>query len=408
MRDGDVIVAGAGMAGLLTALALARRGAHVVLVEPSRVGTGQSGQSHGYLHRGYAYGPDEPRLPALLGSARKHWQGLLARIPPVTAGSTIAFSDPDAVRRAERYWRDSGLAVRPRTTPEWLTEAPVACFDSAEPTYNVGVVLRGLWAQACSAGIEVRPGAVERIEASGDGVRARITEPDGGTAVVRARSAVLAAGAGTPGLLARSGLPAAVQLRKAFMLVLRGRLPAVSAVFPEREEHGLFLASRVGDDGLATWLVSDFQSFDSGGCDPGQLAGWWARRVLLTLRRVVNATVLARVDAVSGYPATKSGLLPSSGTVAHEFGIELLDGRVVVAGPSKLTLAPLAARHAASTVATRLGLRSDDGGWDPITPVPPDRSPARETWETSMAALDHPDLLGRLPDIGTLSELYHR
>jgi len=192
------------------------------------------------------------------------------------------------------------------------------------------------------------------------------------------------------------------------MLVLRGRLPAVSVLFPEREEHGLFLASRVGDDGRATWLVSDFQSFDSGGCDPGQLAGWWARRVLLTLRRVIDAATLARIEAVSGYPATKSGLLPSSGTVAHEFGIELLDGRVVIASPSKLTLAPLAARHAVRTIAARLGLRSDNGGWDPVTPVPPDHSPARETWETPMAALERPGLLGELPDIGTLSELYHR
>lgn len=408
MRDSDVIVAGAGMAGLLTALALARRGVEVVLVEPSRVGAGQSGQSHGYLHQGYAYGPDEPRLPALLGGAREYWQGLLARIPPVTAGSTIAFSDRDAVRRAEQYWRDSGLEVRRRSTPGWLTGAAVACYRSAEPTYNIGDILRGLGAQTVSSGIETRPGTVERVEECGDGVSATITEPDGGTAIVRARTAVLAAGAGTPGLLARSGLPAVVQLRKAFMLVLRGRLPAVSVLFPEREEHGLFLASRIGQDGRATWLVSDFQSFDSGGRDPGQLAGWWARRVLLTLGRVVDSATLARVEAVSGYPATKSGLLPSSGTVAHEFGIELLGGRAIVAGPAKLTLAPLAARDAVRTVATRLGLRSDDAGWDPITLVPPDRSPVRETWETPAAALNHPDLLGELPDIGTLSRLYHQ
>lgn len=408
MHDGDVIVAGAGMAGLLTATALARRGAHVVLVEPSRAGAGQSGQSHGYLHQGYAYGPAEPRLPALLAGARTHWQELLARIPPVTADSTIAFFGPEAVRRAERYWRESGLTVCPRPTPGWLTGAPVACFGSAEPTYNVGDVLRGLGAQAGSAGVEVRKGTVERIEEYGDGVNAEITGPDGGTAVVRARAAVLAAGAGAPGLLARSGLPAAVQLRKAFMLVLRGHLPPVSALFPERGKHGLFLASRVGDDGRATWLVSDFQSFDSGGRDSGQLAGWWARRALLTLGRVVDPATLARVDAVSGYAATKSGLLPSSGTVAHEFGIELLDGRAVVASPSKLTLAPLAARHAVRAVTARLGLRCDDDGWDPVVPVPPDRSPVREAWETPMATLDHPDLPGGPPDIHTLSKLYHR
>ncbi|MCC2321235.1 NAD(P)/FAD-dependent oxidoreductase [Cellulomonas xiejunii] len=408
MRDVDVIVAGGGMAGLLTALTLARRGVHVVLVEPSRLGAGQSGQSHGYLHRGYAYGPDEPRLPALLASARQHWQGLLEEIRPVTDRSTVAFSEPAAVRRAERYWRESGLDVVPQPTPGWLTDTSVACFGSAEPTYNVGDILRGLGVQADAAGIEVCRGAVERVEQSGDGVRVRATGTDSGTQLLHARTAVLAAGAGTPGLLVRSRLPAVVQLRQALMLVLRGRLPAVSALFPGQEEHGLFLASRVAADGRSTWLVSDFQSFDSGGRDVGQLAGWWARRALLTLRRVVAAAVLARVDSVSGYTAIKSGLLPSSGTVAHEFGIQLLDGRVVVACPSKLTLAPLAARSTADVVAVRLGLRPGDGGWDPVTPVPPHRSTARESWETPMAALEHPDLLGELPRIGTLSELYRR
>jgi glycine/D-amino acid oxidase-like deaminating enzyme len=404
MSDHDVIVAGAGVVGLLTAVTLARCGAHVVLVEPSRVGAGQSGHSHGYLHLGYAYGPEEPLLPALLGRARKHWQELLAQIRPVTANSTIAFFEPDATRRAERYWRDSGLAVCPRSTPGWLTGTPAACFASTEPTYNIGDILRGLWAQAAAAGVEVRPGTVESAEECGDGIRAGITEPDGGSVAVHARTAVLAAGAGTPGLLARSGLPAAVQVRKAFMLVLRGQLPAISALFPEREEHGLFLACRVGGDGRVTWLVSDFQSFDGGGRDSCQLAGWWARRALLTLGRLVAPEVLARVDAVSGYSATKSGLLPSSGTVAHNLGVALYDGRAVVASPSKLTLAPLAVQHAVRIVAARLGLRSD-GARDPITPVTLDDSPAREAWETPMAVLDHPYLLGELPDIATLSRL---
>ncbi|WP_081680743.1 FAD-binding oxidoreductase [Cellulomonas sp. URHD0024] len=408
MRDADVIVAGAGVAGLLTSLALARRGAHVLLVEPSRLGAGQSGQSHGYLHHGYAYGPNEPNLPALLSSACRQWQGLLERVAPVTTHSTIAFSDLAAVRRAERYWRDSGLPVCPQVSPPWLSRTEVTCFDSAEPTYNVGEILRGLGAQASAAGIEVRRGTVESVEELGLGIRARVTGMDGDTSIVRARTAVLAAGAGAPGLLVRSRLPSAIQLRRALMLVLRGRLPAVSAVFRGQEEHGLFLASRLDEDGQATWLISDFHSFDSGHSDHGQLSGWWARRVLLTLRRVVDAAILARVDSVSGYTATKSGLLPTSGTVAHEFGIELLDRRVVVASPSKLTLAPLAARHAAGVVAARMGLRADTDGWEPINPVETDQSPARESWETPMSTLNGPDLLGELPGIGRLSELYRR
>lgn len=409
MHDTDVIVVGAGMAGLLTALALARRGVHVTVVEPARLGAGQSGQSHGYLHRGYAYGPDEPRLPELLGRARRHWRTLLAHVPPVTEDSTIAFSQAAAVHRAERYWRRSGLPVHPQATPAWLTPEHAACFRSAEPTYNVGEVLRGLGVQASAAGVQLVEGGVERLRPQGDGVRVLLEGPGAAPAVLDARAVVVASGAGTPALLTRSGLPAPVVLRRALMLVLRGHLPAVSALFPGQEEHGLFLASRVGADGRTTWLVSDFQSFDGGGQDPGQLAGWWARRVLLTLRRLVDASVLAQVEAVSGYAAVKSGLAPVSGTVAHELGTPLLGGRVVVACPSKLTLTPLAARYAVETLGARLGLApGGDGGdgWDAVVPVAPDASPAREAWETPLAGMTHPDLLGELPGIGTLSELY--
>ncbi|BCJ45982.1 hypothetical protein GCM10010168_49300 [Actinoplanes ianthinogenes] len=400
------MVAGAGIAGLLTALALARRGAEVLVVERSRVGAGQSGQSHGYLHQGYAYGPEEPRLPPLFRRAGDHWRGLLAAVTPVTAGSTAAFANPVAVGRAERFWRESGLDVTPQPRPGWLSPASAACFATTERTFHIGAVLHGLATQARAAGVTFVPGVADRVRDTAYGTRLQVIEPDGVVTALPARTTVIAAGSGAQRLLTRSRLPAVVQLRRAFMLVLRGRLPAVSAVFPEPARHGLFLASRGGgeaDD--TTWLVSDFHSFDSAEAESGQLAGWWARRLLLTLRQVVDAGVLSRVATISGYAATKSGLTPISGTVAHEFGVDLFDGRAVVTSPAKLTLAPLAAQHAVRTIGSGLGMSPGEIGWDPLPPAAD--VPAVENWELPLTTLDRPDLLGELPDIGALSNLYH-
>ncbi|GJF33188.1 hypothetical protein KNE206_58880 [Kitasatospora sp. NE20-6] len=411
----DVVVAGAGMAGVLTALALAGRGLDVLLVEQHRLGGGQSGQSHGYLHQGYAYGPDEPQLPALFRRARAHWGELTAGLTPETPGATVAFSNEAARLRAERYWQASGLPVRPVRAPGWLGPGFTSCFRSDELTYNFGHILRCLGRSTAAAGVESVPGRIAAVTEEAAGVRAELVRPDGTAVTVHGRAVVVAAGAGSPALLARSGLPPVVYCRKSFMLVLRGALPVVGAVFPEREEHGLFLASRTGHPAGTTWLVSDFQSFDGGHGDPRQLAGWWAHRLLTTLRRVVDAPVLAEVRAVSGYAAVKSGLLPSSGTVAHEFSRDFLGGRVVVTSPSKLTLAPLAAESAVRSVCARLGLPFHGLTWDGVDRQPPGpgalpgpAGEACEAWETGLAAVEHPGLPDALPDIPTLSSLYAR
>ncbi|WP_327233990.1 FAD-dependent oxidoreductase [Streptomyces sp. NBC_01317] len=435
-RSYDVVVAGAGMAGILTALGLTARGARVLLVEERRLGGGQSGQSHGYLHRGYAFGPNEPRLPLLFDRARDHWLALTAGLAPVTAGSVVSFSNPNALRRAQEHWQASGLPVRPVEPPPWLGDGFISSFRSEEETYDFGPVLRRLGERTASSGIDLARGSISRTADEPGGVLCELVRPDGLTETIASRAVVVAAGAGAPGILARSGLPPVVRCRKSFMLVLRGNLPVISAVFPEREEHGLFVAGRTGHEGGTTWLVSDFQSFDSARGAGGQLAGWWAHRVLSTLRGVVRPGPLAGVRLISGYAAVKSGLLPSSGTVADEFSHDFLGGRAVVVSPSKLTLAPLAAESAVKSVSGVLGIPFTGVEWDRVTaPVPPPVSPAGspsvstplstppsppgpaaadsvlltsagELWETDLHALKDPDLLGDLPGIAALSSLY--
>ncbi|MFE6035916.1 NAD(P)/FAD-dependent oxidoreductase [Streptomyces sp. NPDC056452] len=410
-RRYDVVVAGAGMAGVLTALGLAGHGVRVLLVEPHGVGAGQSGQSHGYLHRGYAYGRTEPLLPPLLGRAREHWDALLRDTSPVTSHSLVSFSDPEAARGATEFWRSCGLPVSAVEAPDWLGGGFASCFRSEEATHDFGQVLRHLGARIAACGVDVDAGTLTGFSEEPGGVHCEFERPDGTGLTVRSRAVVVAAGAGTPGILARSGLPPVVRCRKSFVLVLRGDLPVISAVFPAGTEHGLFLASRTGHESGTTWLVSDFQSFDSAWGASGQLPGWWAHRILLTLRRIISPERLAGVATVSGYAAVKSGLVPSSGTVSHGLGHDFLAGRAIVASPSKLTLAPLAAERAMRSVARVLKFPFDGAAWDPVpagTGRGSEGSRTGEKWETGLDAVKDPDLASGPPDIAELSRLFSR
>jgi gamma-glutamylputrescine oxidase len=83
----DVCVIGGGYAGLSAALHLARKGASVVLLEESRVGSGASGRNGGQVHNGFRHDPDwfESRLGAdfarqvglLASEAREHLDWLI-------------------------------------------------------------------------------------------------------------------------------------------------------------------------------------------------------------------------------------------------------------------------------------------------------------------------------------------
>lgn len=58
----DVVIVGAGLAGLTTALQLARAGKRVTVLEAESVGFGASGRNGGFVGPGYATG--ETTLPA--------------------------------------------------------------------------------------------------------------------------------------------------------------------------------------------------------------------------------------------------------------------------------------------------------------------------------------------------------
>ncbi|HUR42606.1 MAG TPA: FAD-binding oxidoreductase [Aestuariivirga sp.] len=69
-READVCIIGGGLAGLTTALELARRGKRVVLLEAKYLAWGASGRNGGFVSNGYALSLDEIALRAGLDAAK--------------------------------------------------------------------------------------------------------------------------------------------------------------------------------------------------------------------------------------------------------------------------------------------------------------------------------------------------
>ena len=90
--EADVCVIGGGLAGLTTALELARRGTSVVLLEARRIAWGASGRNGGFVSNGFAEGMDKVKARVGLDAARALYQ--LSRFGTEYVRREIAEGDP--------------------------------------------------------------------------------------------------------------------------------------------------------------------------------------------------------------------------------------------------------------------------------------------------------------------------
>jgi len=377
---GDVLVVGAGAAGVLSAVEAVRAGYDVTVLDRSGVAAEQSGHSHGLIHHGSLYVGNDPRLIAALREARAGWAEHLHGIVPSATSTVIPVWDAAREFQARQWWRLHGLEHEIIDAPAWLRGDPTV-FRTSEASYDFTPVFERLVANELD-GRTFRMD-IERINIDGGrvvGVDAR--RPDGSLTRLVAGAYVLAAGVGLAPLLERSGIPLQrLTVRTSFMLVLAAEdLPAVTMMLVEQGHGGLFTGTRQMD-GETRWLVGDHLSLALDVRMP-QLENEFVHAIVARLRELT--TVLeGKGVRVGVYSAPKAELRDDPNDLSpfavDSFGLS----NALVTTPTKITLAPALARATLGAL-SRLD-RSPRFGGEPLTGEPLVVRPERWTTVTTYA-----------------------
>lgn len=173
MKSYDVVVIGTGVAGLMSAMKLARSGMKVLVLEKAEVvGSGSSTRNVGWLHSGAyhagtiaiaddaitvsrqcAYGYDQIRThyPEVLDD------GLIE--------SHVLVRDQNFVLELERRWSEAGVTAKRLTISEAQTAHPeadlsslAAVYDVKDVSLNTRLLYRRMIAEAKTYGVEFRLG----------------------------------------------------------------------------------------------------------------------------------------------------------------------------------------------------------------------------------------------------------
>lgn len=348
---GDVLIVGAGAAGVTTALRCDSAGLSGVVIEASAIGACQSQHSHGYLHDGSIYPDASPSFCEALRDGREQWLGMLdqASVEPITKVGNIGFTNPLTRAALEERWASVGL--RPNLVakaPSGFSSAGADWFETQEPAYD----FTNYWAYAASATDAVRfvRGEVLAAHVVGRRVESVSAEIDGRRFDLTAGVYIFTAGAGNLPLIRRAfGVNGRLVVRPSFMLVVDAQdLPREAVILPGTENRGLFLVPRVRADDRVAWLAGDFMSLR--GASTSTFDEWSWRRGMITLLRRLTGVIDRPGVRLGSYSAPKAELRADVRYLgAHhieDYGVVNL----VVATPTKLTLAPVLAAEAAGRV----------------------------------------------------------
>ncbi|MET3662921.1 NAD(P)/FAD-dependent oxidoreductase [Aquamicrobium ahrensii] len=202
--EADVVVIGAGIAGISAALFLNEKGLNTVLLEKGVVAGEQSGRAFGWI---YSNGWDLGKLE-LTNQSKTIWQGFAARF-----GEDIGFRQSgnfsimgsDEELEMHRGWLKSALEIQPQMDAKIVTGTDLdalipgagsrfkaalyqASDGTAEPNYSVSKIAMG----AIREGVKiVAPCAARSVEREGGKVAGVHTEKG----YIKARHVVIAGGA---------------------------------------------------------------------------------------------------------------------------------------------------------------------------------------------------------------------
>jgi hypothetical protein len=376
MTAADTIVIGGGIAGLLTALRLARAGRQVALVEADRLGSGATSANHGMLHSGALYVRRHPHVVRHCQEAHPAFAALFtaAALSADEAVYVIPTSEADTFFAG----LDTHHIPQRRLTHDDAPELRQSIADSHtlvgvwERTFSSQRIIATLTAQCLGAGVTILTGnTVSTITHE----RNRVTGIRLGAAEHhQAASVVIAAGTGTPQLLQ--------QLRSRHLPHLASRLDLMLHLPATTLERGLVfteLHHPVVMPAIDGALASFF-----GGVQP-QITGRRTFSVDLTKANLLQRAtedaytpnaldctgattyVAGKTDYVGGPWAEKGIVNPGYHVIDHGEGDGIHGLYTIITG--KMTLA-----FHASRAATDLILRTDtpliiEPGRSDTTPV---------------------------------------
>lgn len=257
----DVVVIGGGIAGVTTALYLARDGLSVVLCEKGLVAAEQSSRNWGWVR---AQGRDEAEIPVML-TARRLWQGLAQELGDVlglaTCGVSYLARDDATLARyekwlpvAQRHGLDSrilGRADLARAMPHragWAGALQTPSDMRAEPATAVPAIAR----LAARDGVVIREHcAVRALDIQAGRVAGVVTEHG----KIRADRVLLAGGAWSGLFAANAGLHlpqlsvrATVAATRPLPEIWAGAATDPDLAFRRRADGGYTLAPGTGHD----------------------------------------------------------------------------------------------------------------------------------------------------------------
>lgn len=257
----DVVVIGGGIAGVTTALYLARDGLSVVLCEKGLIAAEQSSRNWGWVR---AQGRDEAEIPVML-TARRLWQGLEQELGDVlglaTCGVSYLARDEATLDRyadwlavAQRHGLDSRILDRAdlaRAMPHkagWAGALQTPSDMRAEPATAVPAIA---WL-AAAEGVAIREHCAVRAIDTRAGRTSGVVTEDG---PIRAERVLLAGGAWSGLFAANAGLHlpqlsvrATVAATEALPEIWPGAAADPGFAFRRRADGGYTLAPGTGHD----------------------------------------------------------------------------------------------------------------------------------------------------------------
>ncbi|MEV0461281.1 FAD-dependent oxidoreductase [Catellatospora methionotrophica] len=339
-----VVVVGGGVTGLLTALELDRRGIAALVLDQAAACCAQSGQAHGWLHRGGIFPDTGTADVELLNQGARAWARLLDQHPdPAAVDCRVGGLHPRTLDAVTAVWRHLRLPYQ-HATPD------AACAWALHAPERAVVPLRVLRPLLAGTRVALRRAEATGITAYGNTARSLTVRAGQRLFRVRADAFVLAAGAGIAALLPRAAPADRLAHRLSFMLVARSAAaPAHALAIPEQEALGLFTVPRTGG-GHRYSLLSNFISY-APTADLSHSRANWLSGIAPTVRRFLPGLWESPDTRWGVYAAVKAEPTRPVALGAPTMAMLPTGHANVAAGvPGKLVLAPLMAQALAEAV----------------------------------------------------------